>query len=127
MKTTLYIIAALISYLVGMSQQTIMYTQYTFNKAGMNPASSGTDINQKFYFVGGLNRQWIAFDNAPKSNFVNFSYTIRPPRGFRYWQNIGIYFDTEDAGLMNNGGAYISYTIHTLLRKKNVFSMGLFA
>lgn len=104
-----------------------MFTQYTFNKAGMNPAASGTDITQTFNYVFGLNRQWLAFDNAPKSNFVNLSYTIRPPRGYRFWQNVGFYADNDDAGLISNMGAYLSYSLHTLLRKKNVVSFGIFA
>jgi type IX secretion system PorP/SprF family membrane protein len=109
------------------AQQTIMFTQYTFNKAGLNPAASGTDMNQKYNYVFGVNRQWLDFDNAPKTNFFNFSYTIRPPRGYKFWQNAGIYIDNEDAGLMTNAGAYLSYTIHTLVRKKTVLSFGLFA
>jgi len=109
------------------AQQTPMYTQYTFNKAGMNPAASGTDLKQSFYYVYGLNRQWLAFENAPKTNFVNFSYTIRPPRAYRYWQNIGVYADNDDLGLMRNFGIYGSYTFHTLLRKKTVLSLGVFA
>jgi type IX secretion system PorP/SprF family membrane protein len=109
------------------AQQTLMYTQYTFNKTGMNPAASGTDIKQDFYYVYGLNRQWLAFENAPKGNFVNFSYTLRPPRSYRFWQNFGIYADNEDAGLVRNFGVYGTYAIHTLLRKKTVLSMGIFA
>jgi type IX secretion system PorP/SprF family membrane protein len=104
-----------------------MYTQYTFNKAGMNPAAAGTDITQTYNYVLGLNRQWLSFENGPKSNFVNFSYTKRPPRGYRFWQNFGIYVDTEDAGLFTNTGVYAGYAIHTLLRKKTVLSFGLYA
>src|SRR5687768_2358865 len=110
----LFCIASLVLLQSLTAQQTIMYTQYTFNKAGMNPAASGTDITQKYYYVFGLNRQWLAFENAPKSNFVNFSYTIRPPRAYKFWQNVGIYVDNEDAGLMGNMGGYLSYSVHTL-------------
>jgi type IX secretion system PorP/SprF family membrane protein len=104
-----------------------MYTQYTFNKAGMNPASAGTDINQKYYYAFGMNRQWVEFDNAPKTNFVNFSYTIRPPRSYRRWQNVGGYVDVEDSGLMTNSGVYAGYTLHTLLNKSTVLSVGVYA
>jgi type IX secretion system PorP/SprF family membrane protein len=108
------------------AQQTIMYTQYTFNRAGMNPAASGTEINQKYYYAFGFRRQWTDFDNAPKQNFVNLSYTLRPPRSYRYWQNFSIYADNDDSGLMDNAGVYAGYAIHTLLRKKLVASVGLF-
>jgi type IX secretion system PorP/SprF family membrane protein len=126
MKKFTYIIPLFLCFFVQ-AQQTLMYTQYTFNKAGVNPAASGTDITQTYIYVFGLNRQWLAFDNAPKSNFVNFSYTIRPPRGYRFWQNVGVYADNDDAGLISNTGAYLSYTFHTLLRKKNILSIGVFA
>src|SRR5436190_7475909 len=126
-KVVVYILIALLGHFFVHAQQTIMFTQYTFNKAGMNPAASGTDMNQKYNYVFGLNRQWIDFDNAPKTNFFNFSYTIRPPRGYKFWQNAGLYVDNEDAGLMTNGGVYLTYTIHTLIRKKTVLSFGLFA
>src|SRR5687768_8878142 len=98
------------------AQQTIMYTQYVFNKAGMNPAASGVDINQKYYYAFGAGRQWVEFSNAPKTNFVNFSYTIRPPRAYRFWQNASIYLDNEDAGLLGNSNAYLGYTFHALIR-----------
>jgi type IX secretion system PorP/SprF family membrane protein len=108
-------------------QQTISYIQFTFNKAGMNPAASGTAPHQKYYFAFGAGRQWIAFDNAPRQNFVNVSYTIRRPRSYSMWQNVGIYVDTDDAGLLGNSGAYGTYAIHFLLRRKLILSYGVFA
>lgn len=110
-----------------LAQQTIMFTQYTFNKAGMNPAASGTDINNKYNYVFGMGRPWLAFENAPKSHFLNFSYTIRKARSVKFWQNAGVYIDNEDAGLMTNIGFYGSYTVHTLLKRKTVLSFGIFA
>jgi type IX secretion system PorP/SprF family membrane protein len=109
------------------AQQTITYTQYTFNKAGMNPAASGAEINTKYYYAFGINRQWVGFDNAPKQNFVNFSYTIRQPRSVSFWQNAGIYVDSDESGLLGNNGGYLSYTMHFLLRKKLTVSFGIFA
>lgn len=108
-------------------QQTIVYSQYIFNKAGVNPAASGTDINQQYNYVFGINRQWVGFDHAPKQNFVNFSMTIRPPRSYHYWQNVGVYIDTEGSGVMTNNGAYANYTIHTLLRRNLIASFGVYA
>lgn len=109
-----------------LAQQTIMFTQYTFNKAGMNPASAGTDINQKYYYAFAVNRQWAGFDNAPGANFMNFSYTIKPPRSYTQWQNVGVYCEQEDAGLMSNVGAYAGYVLHKLLTKKTVLSVGVY-
>jgi type IX secretion system PorP/SprF family membrane protein len=109
------------------AQQTIAYIQYTFNKAGMNPAASGTEPHRTFYYAFGAARQWVAFDNAPRQNFVNLSYTIRPPRSYRFWQNAGLYIDNEDTGLLGNTGAYAGYAIHFLVRKKLILSAGLYA
>lgn len=113
--------------LIHKGQQTIMYTQYTFNKAGMNPAASGTEINQQYVYAFGTNRQWIGVDNAPQASFFNLSYTIRPPRSYKRWQNVGLYTDMEDSGLLGHTGLYGSYTVHWLLRKKLIVSAGVYA
>ncbi len=109
------------------AQQTIMFTQYTFNKAGMNPAASGTDIEKEIYYSFGTNRQWSGMDNGPKQSFFNLSYTIRPPRSYKKWQNVGIYYDTDDSGLIGSIGFYGNYTIHYLIRKKLIASFGVYA
>jgi type IX secretion system PorP/SprF family membrane protein len=109
------------------AQQTIAYTQFTFNKAGMNPAASGTQMDQKYFFAAGLRRQWTSFERAPAQNFVNVSYTRRPPRSYRYWQNFSLYGDSDDAGMLGNNGFYLGYTLHWLLIKKYVLSFGVYA
>lgn len=109
------------------SQQTTNYIQYAFNKAGASPAASGTNINQKITYIFGANRQWLDYDRAPKSTFVNFSYTLRPPRSYSYWQNVGAYVERDQSGLISNNSFYASYTIHLLLRKNLVTSFGVFA
>jgi type IX secretion system PorP/SprF family membrane protein len=112
--------------LCGKGQQTIMYTQYTFNKAGVNPAASGINIEHEYSYAFGLNRQWVGLENSPKSNFFNFSYTIRPPRSYKRWQNAGLYADVDDSGLMTSSGVYGTYAVHFLLRKKMIASVGVF-
>lgn len=119
--------AFLLLALQSTAQQTSMYTQYTFNKAGMNPAASGSDISQIHYMAFGINRQWLGFDNAPTQNFFNFSYTIRPPRSYKHWQNVGIYIDTDQSGLIGVNSAYGGYTYHLLLRKTTTLSFGVYA
>jgi type IX secretion system PorP/SprF family membrane protein len=103
-----------------------MFSQYTFNKAGMNPAASGTDIDKEYSYALGTNRQWIDFANAPKQSFFNLSYTIRPPRSYKRWQNAGIYIDTDDSGLIGSTGVYGNYTLHFLFRKKLIASVGVY-
>ncbi len=109
------------------AQQTNMYTQYTFNKAGLNPAASGTEVNQVYFYAIGLNRQWVGFDYAPLQNFFNFSYTLRPPRSYKHWQNFGFYVDNDQGGMIVNTSAYLSYTYHLLLRKTTILSYGVYA
>lgn len=104
-----------------------MFTQYTFNKAGMNPAASGTDIEREIYYSFGTNRQWAGIDNAPQQSFFNVSYTIRPPRSYKRWQNVGIYYDSDESGLLGSIGIYGNYTVHYLLRKKLIASFGVYA
>ncbi len=107
------------------AQQVPIYTQYVFNKAGVNPAASGTDINQTINYIFGITRTMTAFDNAPKQNFVNFSYTIRPPRSYHYWQNVGAYIETDQSGVMANNNVYASYAFHLLLNKNIIMSLGV--
>lgn len=109
------------------AQQTIMFTQYTFNKAGLNPAASGTDIEKEIYYSFGINRQWVGIENAPQQAYFNLSYTIRPPRSYKRWQNVGIYYDTDNSGLIGSMGLYGNYTVHYLLRKKLIASLGVYA
>jgi type IX secretion system PorP/SprF family membrane protein len=107
------------------AQQVPQYIQHGFNRAGLNPAAAGLDNTQKINYVFGTSRLWGTFENSPRSSFINFSYTIRPPRGYRYWQNAGIYFEDVSAGLMGSNGIYGTYTFHLLVQKKNVLSFGI--
>jgi type IX secretion system PorP/SprF family membrane protein len=127
MRTAVAYLCLAMAPVSAVAQQTVMYVQYTFNKAGMNPAASGTDRNRKHYYAFGGGRQWMAFDNAPKTHFVNASYTLKPPRSYRRWQNFGIYADNDDTGLLGNIGAYGTYAVHMLMTKKLVLSLGAFA
>lgn len=123
MKQILLAIVCLIR--VAFAQQVPMYTQFVFNKAGLNPAASGSDHTQKVNYLYGLNRQWTGIPGSPLNNFVNFSYTLKPPREYHRWQNFGFYFDSDNAGLVGSTGVYGSYTVHWLLHKKTTLSLGV--
>lgn len=125
MKQRITYLCLLLS-LITRAQQTMLYTQYLFNKAGVNPAAAGADINQKYNYVLGINRQWVGFENAPRENFVNFSMTIRPPRSYHMWQNVGVYIDNQESGILNSNGFYANYTVHLLITKKWVASVGVY-
>ncbi len=108
------------------AQQTIMYTQYPFNAAGLNPAASGLKINRKYYFTFGFNRPWANMENSPRQDFFNFSVTIRHPRIVSYWQNAGFYVDNDQGGMYGSIGLYGTYAFHMLLKKKTILSFGAF-
>lgn len=127
LKHVVYIMVLLTCLSPLKAQQTLMYTQYTFNKAGLNPAASGTDLNQEMYYVFGVGRPYYGLSGSPKQTFVNFSYTIREPRSISFWQNIGIYVEDEESGLFSQNNFYAGYTMHRLLRKKILFSWGIYA
>lgn len=109
------------------AQQTNIYTQYTFNEAYVNPAASGININQKYNYTIGIGRQWLGFDNAPKQNFVNVSMTLRPPRSYHSWQNVGIFVEADESGTLSNNAVYAGYTRHFFLRKNILASVGVYA
>ena len=43
------------------------------------------------------------------------------------WQNVGVYVDNQESGLMTNSGIYANYTIHLLVTKRWVASFGIYA
>lgn len=108
-------------------QQSPAYTQFVFNKAGLNPAAAATDINQKLYYSFGIARTMIGFDNPPKQNFANFSMVLRPPRAYHFWQSVGCYIETDQSGVMSNNNIYAGYTYHLLLSKNIIASFGVYA
>jgi len=125
MKRLAYIF--LLCNITAFCQQTSNYIQYIFGKGAINPAASGVNINQKYYYTFGGNRQWFQLDNSPKQTFANFSYTKRPPRSYSYWQNFGALVERDQSGVISNNSFYVNYTIHLLLRKNFVTSFGVYA
>lgn len=109
------------------AQQTTNYIQYLFNKGVINPAASGTSPNQKTYYCFGATRQWYDLPNSPKQTFVNFSYTIRAPRSYSYWQNVGATVERDQSGILSNNSYYLNYTIHLALSHNLVASVGVHA
>jgi type IX secretion system PorP/SprF family membrane protein len=124
-KTVIYFI--LLWGLNSFSQQSQDYIQYIFNKAVNNPAASGTSAGQKFNYTFGATRQWYDITGAPKQTFVNTSFTIRSPRSYSYWQNVGITIINDQAGLLTNNSYYANYTIHLVLAHNLVASFGVHA
>ncbi len=110
-----------------MAQKASMYNQFVFNKAGLNPAASGTDINQKLNFAFGLSNQWFGVLGSPFQNFVNISRTYKPPRSYIRWHNVGLYVDNSSSGFMYNVGIYVNYSYHIIIKKGLIASFGIYA
>lgn len=116
-----------IFYYCTIAQQTVQFTQFTFNKYGYNPAAAGSNINSGIEVIVGGRQQWIGFENAPTTNFLSANYTIKPQRSYRRWHNVGIYMGREKVGLFRNENYYLSYTLHLPLTKRLNMSFGIFA
>ena len=109
------------------AQQTMQFTQFTFNKYGYNPAAAGTNINGKLEVIVGAKKQWIGFPNAPANSFVSANYTFKPERSYKRWHNVGVYMDNDKSGIFQNFSFYGSYTLHLPLTNKLFMSVGIFA
>jgi type IX secretion system PorP/SprF family membrane protein len=108
-------------------QQTGQFTQFTFNKYGYNPAAAGSNKNADLEVILGTRKQWIGFENSPRSNFLSANYTIKPKRSYKRWHNVGVYISKEQAGIFRNEGYYGSYTLHLPITKNYNMSFGVFA
>lgn len=113
--------------LKNFSQQTSQFTQFTFNKYVYNPAAAGTNINAGLEVILGTRKQWVGFENSPRTNFLSANYTFKPKRSYKRWHNVGLYMSKEKAGIFRNEGYYASYTLHMPMTNKYNMSFGIFA
>jgi type IX secretion system PorP/SprF family membrane protein len=127
MKKWLLIVSLVMLHFMLNAQQVTNYTQFTFNKYGMNPAAAGTNHKVTIEAVMGTRRQWIDIDNPPISNFGSVNYNFIPKRSYRKWHNVGAYVDQDQSGVFANNGVYLSYAFHLILSKKVTMSVGVFA
>lgn len=125
MKSIVYILFFLSA--TCAAQQTMQFTQFTFNKYGYNPAAAGTNINGKLEVITGVKKQWIGFPNAPANSFISANYTFKPERSYKRWHNVGVYLDNDKSGIFQNFSFYASYTLHLPLTNKLNMSVGIFA
>ncbi|MBK9282800.1 MAG: PorP/SprF family type IX secretion system membrane protein [Sphingobacteriaceae bacterium] len=127
MKKCKYIFLFLICGKIINAQQFPQYTQFTFNKIGYNPASSGTSLAAPFEIIFGARTQYIGVPNNPKSTFVSFNYNFVPPRAYSKWHNVGMYIDQDQNGNFVHNDVWLSYTFHKVIASKTVLAAGVFA
>ncbi len=107
------------------AQQSVQYTQFTFNDYGLNPAIAGS--SNGLMFLAGRRTQWRGFELAPETNFVNITKAIGK-KGYRhYWHGVGAYVEQDKMGVFTTQVMYLSYAIHFKLSPQFRFSFGVAA
>ena len=107
------------------AQQSVQYTQFTFNDYGLNPAIAGS--SNGLMFLAGRRTQWRGFELAPETNFVNITKAIGK-KGYRhYWHGVGAYVEQDKMGVFTTQVMYLSYAIHFKLSPQFRFSLGVAA
>ena len=124
MKKLISIFVLLFSCIIAShAQQSVQYTQFTFNDYGLNPAVAGASNGLEF--VGGRRVQWRGFDGGPETNFVNVTKAFGK-KGYRhFWHGIGAYIEQDKMGVYTTQVGYLSYAMHFKLSPKFRLSFGL--
>lgn len=123
MKKLISIFVLLVIIVAAHAQQSVQYTQFTFNDYGLNPAVAGA--SNTLEFVGGRRVQWRGFDGAPETNFVNVTKAFGK-KGYRhFWHGVGAYVEQDKMGVFTTQVGYLSYAIHFKLSPKFRLSFGL--
>ena len=110
------------------AQQTPQYTQFMLNNYGMNPAACGVSTNKMEALVG-LRRQWVGFDNPPRTSFFNFNTYFGKRNGLNHaWHGVGAYWQGDKMGdVIKTDDYYASYTLLLRLDRKGYISFGMAA
>lgn len=108
------------------AQQHPTYTQYTFNRFALNPAIAGIKPCTETIF--GRRQQWVGFEGAPDTYFVNFhtriQKNIKYPNGFH---GLGGQIMRDRNGFSQKFYAKIAYAYHLRLWKNYQASLGVYA
>ena len=110
------------------AQQTPQYTQFMLNNYGMNPAACGVSFNKMEALVG-LRRQWVGFDNPPRTSFFNFNTYFGKRNGLNHaWHGVGAYWQGDRMGdVIKTDDYYASYTLLLRLDRKGYIAFGMAA
>lgn len=126
MKNTIIIIFISLA-ASSFAQQSVQYSQYSFNNFGYNPAFAGTTPCIDFRL--GTRLQWVGFDGAPRSSFVSVHKRIGKKkysgRGGKH--ALGLYIEQDEVHLTTRNAFKLGYAYHTKLSPKYTMSAGIFA
>jgi len=112
--------------LVAASQQSVQYSQYTFNNFGYNPAFAGTV--RCLDFRTGYRAQWVGVEGAPRTAYASLQATInRKKFNTKGKHSVGFYIEQDNVHLTRRTAIKGAYSYHKRLSLKYTLGMGVFA
>jgi len=107
-------------------QQSVNYSQYSFNNFGYNPAFAGTIKCADFR--AGARLQWLGFEGAPMSYFASLQLELKK----KHFKNtgkhsVGLYVEEDAVHLTTRTFIKLAYSYHTKLSSKYSMGLGIFA
>ncbi len=107
------------------AQQSVQYSQYSFNNFGYNPAFAGT--KKCIDFRAGTRLQWVGFRGAPRSSFASVHTSLNAKNFKRGGKHaIGFYIGQDAVHLTTRTSLKLAYAYHTKLSSKYTMGLGIF-
>lgn len=108
------------------AQQSIQYTQYSFNNLSFNPAFIGT--TKCLSFKAGTRMQWVGFEGAPRTSFAS----VQKAFGTKNFHNkgkhgLGLYVEQDEIHITTRTYVKLGYAYHKKLTSKLTGGFGIFA
>ena len=100
------------------AQQQVMYTQYMYNKMGINPAFVGN--RNALVFTGIIREQWRGWDGAPRTQTFTAQSPVAKTR-----LGAGLMFIRDQIGVVTQNSLYASFSYKVPLSEKAHLSFGL--
>ena len=108
------------------SQQSVHYTQYSFNNLGYNPAFIGT--TKCLEFKAGSRLQWMGFKGAPRSSFASIQHTFKAKNFHQNGKHgVGLYVEQDEIHITTRTYVKLGYAYHKKLSSKYTGAVGVFA
>jgi len=121
----LFTIAFLLISLLGISQQSAQYSQYTFNNFGHNPAFAGTV--KCVDFRAGFRSQWVGIDGAPRTTYASLRIPIKPKRfNIKGKHSVGLYIEQDNVHLTKRTAIKGAYSYQKKISLKYTLGAGVF-
>lgn len=125
MRNYLIILFALISGSL-FSQQSVQYSQYSFNNLSYNPAYIGT--TKCIEFKTGSRLQWLGFKGAPTTSFASIQYAFKAKNFHQNGKHgIGLYVEQDLIHITTRTYVKLGYAFHKKISAKYTGAVGVFA